>query len=280
MALRAILDADEFESADESLRSFYKESSGSYVLDVEDIEAFPALEGLRNGLRNAKRERGQTRNELTQLKERFGPLLAINDLDLSDIEEDRIEALLPYLKGESNLPTGSEKPDPYKNEAELERIRENARKPMMKEIEKLKASASQWQTLARNEMLTNTLSAEFSRAGVKDPDFLELLIDRYKSRCELEVEDGKASIIVKDTEYGDVIPKEFVKEWSGTDYAKKFIAASDNNGGGATGGAHGKGIKNPWSPEHLNLMEQGRIVRADPNRAQAMAAKYGKKIAS
>ena len=279
MTLKAVLEADEFEGADESLRSFYKEANGSYVLDVEDIEAFPSLEGLRNGLRNAKRERGQARTELSQIKERFAPLIAFDDLDFSDIEEERIEALLPYLKGEANIPTG-EKPDPHKNELELDRIRENARKPLLKEVEKFKASAEQWQSLARNEMLTNTLSAEFTRAGVKDPDFLELLIDRYKSRCDLEIIEGKPSIIVKDSEYGDVSPKEFVKEWSGTDYAKKFIAASESSGGGATGGGGNAAIKNPWSPEHWNLGEQGRIARADPNRAVAMAAKYGKKIAA
>lgn len=280
MTLKAVLDSDQFGELDESARSFYTESDdGNYVLDVDGVDDLPSVQGLRNGLKHAKKERGDAKKQLDSISSRFGPLLEIEDLDLSDVDPERIESLRPYLTGEAEIPTGDGKDGDRKTPEELERIRANARKPLERDLQKHQEQAQFWQNMAQTEMVNNTLSAEFARAGVKDPDFLELLIDRYRSRCQIEVDDGKPSIIVKDTEYGDVSPKEFVKEWSGTDYARKFIDAGGNSGGGASGsGKGGDRVKNPWSKEHWNMTEQARIFREDSARAQKMAAEHGKTV--
>ena len=278
MTLKAVLDSDQFGELDESLKGLYKEDGDKYVLDIEGADDLPSVQGLKNGMQNAKRERSQARKDLDALKKRMGPLADIDDLDLSDVDPDRIETMRPYLTGEAEIPTGDGKGGEGKTPEELERIRANARKSAEKERDAAQAKADRFEKLFRDERVTNTLTAEFTRAGVKDPDFLELLIDRYSGKCKIEIDDeGKATVLV-DSEYGEVDPKEFCKEWSGTDYAKKFIASDDNKGGGSAGGNNSAKLKNPWAPDQWSLAEQGRIFKADPERAKRMAAEHGKTL--
>jgi hypothetical protein len=52
-----------------------------------------------------------------------------------------------------------------------------------------------------------------------------------------------------------------------------FLAkAAGGSGGGTPQGGGGTGEKNPWHPDTLNLTEQGRIQRADPQKAERMKA--------
>jgi len=46
----------------------------------------------------------------------------------------------------------------------------------------------------------------------------------------------------------------------------------DGTGGSKGGGARDKGsqVENPWSKEHFNLTEQGRLLREDPEKAKAL----------
>lgn len=277
MTIKAVLDSTQFGELDEALKGLYSENDDSYILDVEGVDDLPTIQGLKNGMQNAKRERTQARKEADALKRKFGALADIEDLDLSDVDPERIENLRPYLTGEAEIPTGNGNGGEGKTPEEIERIRANARKPVEKDRDEFKKKADTYEALFRKECVTNTLTAEFSRAGVKDPDFLELLIDRYSPKCKIEIEDGEVKVLV-DSEYGEVNPKEFCKEWAGTDYARKFIASAENQGGGAGGGGGGAKIKNAWSPEHWNLSEQGRIFKADPERAKRMAAEHGKTV--
>ena len=279
MTIKAILDSDQFGELDESTKGLYKKGDDdSYILDVEGVDDLPTVQGLKNGMQNAKRERKEARDEANALKRRFGALVDVEDLDLSDVDPERIEILRPYLTGEAEIPTGDGKGGEGKTPEEIERIRANARKQPEKERDAALKKSETYEALFRRECVTNTLTAEFSRAGVKDPDFLELLIDRYSPKCKIEIDDdGNASVLV-DSEYGEVAPKEFCKEWAGTDYARKFIASDDNRGGGAGGGSNGAKLKNPWSPDHFSLSEQARIYEADPERAKRMAEEHGKSV--
>lgn len=278
MTIKAVLDSTKFGELDESMKGLYVEGEdGSYALNVEGVDDLPAVQGLKNGMMNAKRERAQARKEADALKRRFGALADIEDLDLSDVDPDRIENLRPYLLGEAEIPTGDGKDGERKTPEELERIRQNARKPLEKELASAKERGDTFEALFRRECVTNVLHAEFSRAGVKDPDFLELLVERYSPKCKIEIEDSDARVLI-DSEYGEVSPKEFCKEWANTDYAKKFIGAPDNKGGGAGGGASSPKLKNPWAPDSWNMTEQARILKVDPDRAKRMAAEHGKSV--
>jgi hypothetical protein len=279
MTIKAVLDSEQFGELDESLKGLYEEAEdGNYNLNAEGVDELPSIQGLKNGMQNAKRERTQARKEADALKRRFAPLLEIDDLDLSDIDSERVQTLLPYLTGEAEIPTGDGKDGERKTPEELERIRQNARKPLEKDLAKVQQQAQQYEALFRRECVTNTLLAEFGRAGVKDADFLELLVERYSPKCKINIsEEGDAEVVI-DSEYGEVSPKEFCKEWAGTDYARKFINAPNNQGGGAGGGANGAKLKNPWAPDGWNMTEQARIFKTDPERAKRMAAEHGKSL--
>lgn len=277
MALKAVLDSDQFGELDESTKGLYKEVDEEYVLDIEGADGLPVVKQLNDKRLLGERHRKKAEKKIESYEHRFGALLEIDGLDLSDVDPERIEDLRPYLTGEAEIPTG-DGGGQGKTPEEIERIRENARKPVQAKLDASEKKAEKFQRLFQRECVTNTLTAEFSKAGVKDPDFLELLIDRYSGKCSIDIDDdGKVSVVI-DSEYGDVSPKEFCKEWAGTDYARKFIASPDNSGGGGGGGGGGGKVKNPWSKDNWNMTEQARIYKADPERAKRMAAEHGKTV--
>ena len=86
-------------------------------------------------------------------------------------------------------------------------------------------------------------------------------------------EDGKATISGKAL-------ADFVGEWSKSDTGKAFVM-NGASGGGAGGGGNGGNAdsgKNPFKAGSINLTEQGRLLRADPNRAKQLAAEAGVKL--
>jgi hypothetical protein len=53
---------------------------------------------------------------------------------------------------------------------------------------------------------------------------------------------------------------------------KPFLMQAGQSGGGTPQAGGGTGEKNPWHPDTLNLTEQGRVQRADPQKAERMKA--------
>ena len=84
----------------------------------------------------------------------------------------------------------------------------------------------------------NGLVAELTKAGVTDPDYLEMAKMAHigKIKVVTEGEDRKAM-------YGDKPLADAIKEWAGTDAGKKVVAAPNNSGGGAPGGKGGEAGK-------------------------------------
>ncbi|HEX7021398.1 MAG TPA: hypothetical protein VF171_00975 [Trueperaceae bacterium] len=61
-------------------------------------------------------------------------------------------------------------------------------------------------------------------------------------------------------------------------YLKAQPKGNGNVGSGTNPGGDGNsGIKNPWLPDNLNLTEQGRIMRENPELAARLKAEAGKK---
>lgn len=79
---------------------------------------------------------------------------------------------------------------------------------------------------------------------------------------------------------GDEVPvSQFVKHWSDTDEGKHFVVAPENGGGGQNGEKSGNGgrkVANPFKRESLNLTEQGKILKSDPNKARRLMQEAGK----
>lgn len=84
----------------------------------------------------------------------------------------------------------------------------------------------------------NGLVAELTKAGVTDPAYLDAVKALHISSVKVvaDGDDRKAF-------YGDKPLADAIKEWAGTDIGKRFVAAPNNSGGGATGGKGGESGK-------------------------------------
>lgn len=120
-------------------------------------------------------------------------------------------------------------------------------------------------------LITNGLAEALGAAGVKDPMLLKsaaaMLRDDHKPVVTADGEKRVAMI-------GDKPLADFVKGWALGDEGKSFVAAADNNGGGAQGS--GKTTPpNPFAKDTFSLTEQGKLFNENPTQAKALAAAAG-----
>ncbi|NBB81649.1 MAG: hypothetical protein GVY36_19775 [Verrucomicrobia bacterium] len=272
MTLKAVLDEDQFGELDESHQGLYREQDGKYVLDVDDVDNFPTVHGLKTGHIRSKKERDQYRDQFESLKRKAGPLADFDDIDLSDADPERLESLLPYLTGEREIPSGDGGP-----KVDVDKIKANAVKPFERKLSEAEQTAEQYKGLLHKHVRDSALTSALSKSKVAEPYF-DAAMAMFRSRIKVVEDDGNLIPMIEDDATGEMPVDKYIKEWAQTDQGKAFIEATGNQGGGSRGsGASGK-IKNPWSPDNWNMSEQGRIYREDPERARKMAAEYGKKV--
>lgn len=110
----------------------------------------------------------------------------------------------------------------------------------------------------------NALNEALAGAGVTDPDFLAAAKAMMGGSAQV-VTDGENRVV----KIGDKALADHIKEWSGTDAAKKFITPPQNNGGGAPGGKGGASGKTmdrdafkvlPAGDQTKFLGEGGKVV--------------------
>lgn len=275
MGLKAVLNEDEFGELEEGQKALYLENDGRFVLDIDGVDDMPAVRSLKNGHTNSKRERDQAKRDLEAMKNRFGSLVDIEDLDLSGADTERFEQVLPWLRGEGDLPGVEGKG----KDIDLDKIKENARKPLERERDAAIADRDNMQTQLHGMVRGIALSDGVAEIKVADP-FKKAVKAMFRDKVKIvEGEDGQPMAVI-DGDYGEQPVVKYLKEWALTDEGKEFIQAPGNNGGGArgSGGASGK-IKNPWSPDNWSPTEQVRIFREQGQEvAQRMAQEHGKRV--
>lgn len=90
-----------------------------------------------------------------------------------------------------------------------------------------------------SKLLTeNALNSALAEAGVKEPAMLKAVKAMMAGTAQVVTEGADRVVKV-----GDKTLADHVKEWAGTDEAKHFISAANNNGSGAQGGKGGEGGK-------------------------------------
>jgi alanyl-tRNA synthetase len=138
---------------------------------------------------------------------------------------------------------------------------------LKKQIEQLqtenKAKEQEYQTKLRDMAVTTAI--KLAVAGqVHDPDLVATLLD--KSKIEID-ENGNIKAGLDDQIKVLRESKTFLfveKQDKGPQFKGVNPAESRDSSGG--------GIKNPWSREHFNLTEQGRILRENPELAKQLMA--------
>lgn len=283
MGLKAVLTEDDLEALDEASRTLYTQAeNGRYVLDVDDADDLPQIRNLKSAYESTKTKRDEARRQAEALKRKFGPLADLEDLDLSDAEQDRLERLLPYLKGEAEIPD-----DPTDDKAkgkkpgdqiDLDKIKANARKPVERERDEITQERdtlkAQLQSLVTDSALTGAI-AEIKVSGPFTKAVKAMFRDRVKV---IEGDDGQPVAVIEG-EYGEQPVDKYLKEWAQTDEGREFVQAPGSSGGGARGGTGNGKVKNPWSKDSWSPKEQGRIYREHGKDVAArMAAEHGHKV--
>ena len=122
-----------------------------------------------------------------------------------------------------------------------------------KDIENLKAESEK-------NTKTFTLKEQLSKVGVQDPDYL---IYKHGGIDKFNFDKENKPIGVEDT----------IKPYK-EDKAMAYLFTThqkppyDPAGGGTP-------VNNPWSKEHFNLTEQGKLIRGNPAQAKELAAAAG-----
>ncbi len=81
-------------------------------------------------------------------------------------------------------------------------------------------------------LVENGLLETLAKNGVTDPAYQKAAVAMLKSGVQI-VADGEARV----AKVGDKALADHVKEWASSDEGKRFVAAPNNSGGGAHGGA-------------------------------------------
>lgn len=170
-------------------------------------------------------------------------------MKLEDLTQDKLDELLETLQANERSVNGL-KADLAKAKAKAKgaEIDPEAHAELQTQVETLKAELEKTtKTYAKQtEMLTKQvgekdtalsrylidaqLSDGLAKAGVK-PEFLDAVKALHKTSATIKADNGEYVALL-----GDKPIAEALKEWVGSDMGKSFIAAPNNQGGGANGG--------------------------------------------
>lgn len=127
-------------------------------------------------------------------------------------------------------------------------------KNLNKDIENLKAESEK-------TAKTYALKEQLSKAGVQDPDYLI-----YKH--------GGIDKFNFDKDNKPIGVEESIKLYK-EDKSMAYLFAQQKKPPYDPAGGGDPALKNPWSKEHFNLTEQGKLIRENPAQAKELAAAAG-----
>jgi vacuolar-type H+-ATPase subunit I/STV1 len=113
-------------------------------------------------------------------------------------------------------------------------------------------------------LVENGLTEAFMKAGVTDQDYIDLLKSKHSALAKVVIDGDNRKVM-----FGDKDMDLYLTDWKATESAKKFIAAPNNNGGGAQGGNTNSNTK---------TMTRASFDAADQSTRAAFAKEGGKVI--
>jgi len=279
MSLKAVLSEEEFNELDESFANLFEFNSdrGQYELKDEIVKEHPGWSKVKKSADQNKKTAEQKEKELSQFRKKFGPLADAEDIDLSEYDEDQLEPVLKYLRGETDTPPagGGQPSDPKgKNGVDVDKIKANARKPLERERDEIAKERDQLRNQLNSMVVDNALNAALSEIQVQGP-YHKYLHQAFKSMVKVDHDDDGNPTAMIEGEYGEQPVNKYLKDWVQTDEGRAFVVG--NNGSGAPGSkqSYAKG-PNPWMTDQWNTTEQARIAREEPEKAKKMATAAGK----
>ena len=262
MPIKAIVPT--LDEVEEPFRSLYTERNGQFeITGIEGMRTQADVDRIQSGLI-------KERNDHKTLKERWAPLASHDPADIL-AKLDRYPELEQAAKGKLD-------------ENQIEEIvgkRLNSKiAPIERERDQLKVQLTEREhTIQQYEARERqrTIFDKVREAGVSAKILPEAMEDALllAERVFEVAEDGR--VVTRDNV--GVTPGIEASVWLTEMQSKRPHWWGPSSGGGARGSSGaGGGNANPWSAEHWNLTEQGKIYTANPTKAEQMAKSAGTTI--
>jgi hypothetical protein len=263
MAIKAIV--DKLEDTDEKYRDLYVEKNGKFEIQVEGMKTQGDVDRLTSALE-------KERNDHKGTKKKFEPL--------GDRKIDEVLAILDRVP-ELEMAASGKLDDNKINELVEKRI-VGKTGPLERKIKTLSDGI-----LERDAKITEFTQRETTRTI---HDAIRDAVGKSSGFTSAALEDallfGERHLGVN--EEGKVVTKDNVGVTPGIDAAVWLSEMQQRKphwwgptAGGGAGGNKGTGTgggNNPWTHEHWNMTEQGRIYTSSATKAEQMAKSAGTKI--
>lgn len=246
-----MLTKEEYEALPEKAKAGFAldEESGEYVpvKDAKLKQTLNELDSKFKALEQEHRKQGETLAEFEARKKK-------------ELEEARAKAL-----EEAESASDIKKIKQYYAERE-EDIRKQERERARQEIEK---EFAEKQANQKADALASKIGLQ---VGV-DKDAAEAIADLIRKRISVDPDTQQEQFFDAQGSALSVDEAGFIKAISKEGRFSRLIKADIvTSGGGKAKGSNSSGahIKNPFSKEHFNLSEQGKLWREDPELARAL----------
>lgn len=167
----------------------------------------------------------------------------------------------------------------------LRKDHENQTKALLAKAEQAEAKAAAALTrVQRTKLMTDVAQAQIeAKTRMDSPSLAEDILNAAEKVFTYDPE--RDMNVIKDEDEGVVFGKDgktpkTVTEWLQEQQESRRHWWGDSVGGGARGSQNGGGFaNNPWTAEHWNLTEQGKVITTrGPAVAEKMAAAAGSKV--
>lgn len=270
MALKAIYENQD--DIPEQYRDLYSERNGQWELTgIEGVKTQADVDRVQEALNKERKDHKETKDKLK----------TFDEIDPEQIEKDQQE--LTELRAKVEAGAGEGFDEEKFNEA-VEKVAaarvKTATAPLERDLEKtqkerdeLKASNEEFQQKETMRTIGDAVRKAAGNAKVVDSAMDDILM--LGERVFEVTEDG--TVVAKDGV--GVTPGIAPDIWLSEMQDKRPHWWPTSTGGGAGGGQGGGGFaNNPFSREHWNLTEQGKLVKEDSAKAERMAKAAGTQV--
>ena len=254
---------DNYEAIPAAVKHLYREADGKYVLiKAGEIKTGEDISRVQEGLRKEREDHKTTKRKLAQF----------NDLDPDEVHEklDRIDEL--------EAAAGGTLDEDKINQIVESRIKsktaplERQVKTLVEENSTLKGTVGEYETKETRRTVHDHIRKAASTVNMHTTAMDDALLLGES----IFTVDESGRVVTKDNV--GVTPGVDASVWLTEVKAQRPHWWPESKGTGAKGGdGPGQG-NNPFSAEHWNMTEQGKLVSSDRAKAEAMAASAGTTI--
>jgi len=265
MKLKAVIDS--LDGLDDAFHPLYTEKDGKFLLTgVEGIKTQADIDRVNRALTQEKDAHKKT-------KEKFAPFA-----DYADNADDIIQKLDGYDdlvaradgKGKNDAALAAENTELKRKVTVLERDLTKVKGDYDGLVEvNTELTAAQRKRAIHDAVRAAATKSKMLETAVEDALFLAERVFDVMEDASVQVKEGSGYGVGNkpDDWLAEIQPKR-----------PHWWPASVGGGARGSGGGGGGFADNPWSNEHWNMTEQGRIYNADPAKAERMAKSAGTEI--